>query len=80
MSTPRSAKADRPPRGSSKVAKPHLLESAAIEQARIDRPRGEFTLSKAHKPEQNIYLRQLVGKENKLVGVASKALAGPARG
>ena len=28
MSAPRPAKADRPPRGSSKVAKPHLLESA----------------------------------------------------
>ena len=27
MSAPRPAKADRPPRGSSKVAKPHLLES-----------------------------------------------------
>ena len=44
-----------------------------IEQARIDRPRGEFTLSKAHKPEQNRYLRQRVG-------IASKALAGPACG
>ena len=73
MSAPRSAKADRPPRGSSKVAKPHLLESAVIEQARIDSPRGEFTLSKAHKPEQNRYLRQRVG-------IASKALAGPACG
>ena len=27
MRAPRPAKADRPPRGSSKVAKPHLLES-----------------------------------------------------
>ena len=29
MSAPRSAKADRPPRGSSKVAKPHLLDSGS---------------------------------------------------
>ncbi len=31
MSAPRPAKADRPPRGSSKVAKPHLLESGEFE-------------------------------------------------
>jgi branched-chain amino acid transport system substrate-binding protein len=29
---------------------------------------------------QDIYLRQVVGKENKLIGVASKALVDPARG
>ena len=54
--------------------------AAAIEKARIDSPRGTFTLSKAHNPVQDIYLRQVVGKENKLVGVASKALTDPARG
>ena len=54
--------------------------AAAIEKARIDSPRGAFTLSKAHNPVQDLYLRQVVGKENKLVGVASKALADPARG
>ena len=54
--------------------------SAAIEQAKIDSPRGAFTLSKAHNPVQDIYLRQVSGKENKLVGVASKSLADPARG
>ena len=31
MSAPRPAQADRPPRGSSKVAKPNLLESAAVQ-------------------------------------------------
>ena len=52
----------------------------ALRKARIDSPRGPFTLSKAHNPVQDIYLRQVEGKENKLVGVASKALADPGRG
>ncbi len=54
--------------------------AAAVEKAKIDSPRGAFTLSKAHNPVQDMYLRQVVGKENKVVGVASKALADPARG
>jgi branched-chain amino acid transport system substrate-binding protein len=54
--------------------------AAALRQAKIDSPRGAFTLSKAHNPVQDIYLRQVSGKENKLVGVASKALADPGRG
>jgi branched-chain amino acid transport system substrate-binding protein len=54
--------------------------AAAVQKARIDSPRGTFSLSKAHNPVQDIYLRQVVGLENKLVGVASKALADPARG
>ena len=54
--------------------------AAAVEQARFDSPRGAFTLSKAHNPVQDIYLRQVVGKENKAVGMASKGLSDPARG
>jgi branched-chain amino acid transport system substrate-binding protein len=54
--------------------------AAAVERATIDSPRGPFTLSKAHNPVQNIYLRKVDGKENKLVGVAVKALTDPARG
>ena len=54
--------------------------AAALEKAKIDSPRGAFTLSKAHNPIQDIYLRQVSGKENKVVGIASKALADPARG
>ena len=54
--------------------------AAALEKAKIDSPRGAFTLSKAHNPVQDIYLRQVVGKENKVISVASKALADPARG
>ena len=53
---------------------------AAIEKATIESPRGAWTLSKAHNPIQDIYLRKVVGRENKVVGVAHKALADPARG
>ena len=53
---------------------------AAMEAAQIDSPRGRFTLSKAHNPIQNIYLRKVVGTENRVVSVAHKALADPARG
>ena len=52
----------------------------AMEGAKIDSPRGTFTLSKAHNPVQDIYLRKVTGKQNKVAGVASKALADPARG
>ena len=54
--------------------------SAAIETAKINSPRGPFTLSKAHNPVQDIYLRQVSGKENKVIGIASKSLTDPARG
>ena len=54
--------------------------AAALEKATIDSPRGPFTISKSHNPVQDIYLRQVSGKENKVIGVASKALADPGRG
>src|SRR6478752_9455873 len=53
---------------------------AAMESARIDSPRGTFTLSKAHDPVQDIYLRKVVGTQNKFEGVAVKALAEPSPG
>ncbi|HMN83672.1 MAG TPA: ABC transporter substrate-binding protein [Burkholderiaceae bacterium] len=53
---------------------------AAMEKAKINSPRGTFTLSKSHNPVQDIYLRKVEGNENKVVGVAIKALADPARG
>ena len=53
---------------------------AAMEKAKIDSPRGPWSMSKAHNPIQDIYLRKVVGKENRLVNVAHKALADPARG
>jgi branched-chain amino acid transport system substrate-binding protein len=54
--------------------------AAAIEKATIDSPRGPFKLSKAHNPVQDIYLRKVEGKQNKVAGIAAKALADPARG
>jgi branched-chain amino acid transport system substrate-binding protein len=53
---------------------------AAMEKARIDSPRGAWTMSKAHNPIQDIYLRKVAGRENKFVSVAHKGLADPARG
>jgi len=52
----------------------------ALRKAKIDSPRGTFTISKSHNPVQDIYLRQVTGKENKLVGIASKSLTDPGRG
>ena len=52
----------------------------AMGAAKIDSPRGMFTLGKNHDPVQDIYLRRVEGKENKVIGVAVKALADPGRG
>jgi branched-chain amino acid transport system substrate-binding protein len=54
--------------------------AAAVRKATIDSPRGKFTIGKNHDPVQDFYLRQVVGKENKPMGVAVKALADPGRG
>ncbi len=53
---------------------------AAMEHAKIDSPRGPMTLSRSHNPVNNIYLRKVVGKENKVIGIAAPALADPGRG
>jgi branched-chain amino acid transport system substrate-binding protein len=47
----------------------------ALESATVDSPRGKWTMSKSHNPVQDIYLRVVENKENKVLGVASKALA-----
>ena len=52
----------------------------AMEGANIDSPRGKWRMSKAHNPIQDIYLRRAEKGENKVVGVAWKALDDPARG
>jgi len=52
----------------------------AMETAKIDSPRGVWHMSKAHNPVQDVYLRKVVGQENKMVSIAAKALADPARG
>ena len=54
-------------------AKPALYK--ALEGATIDSPRGKWTMSKAHNPIQDIYLRRVENKENKVISVAAKALA-----
>lgn len=53
---------------------------AAMESAVIDSPRGQWKMSKAHNPVQDIYLRRVEKDDNKVVGVAWKALEDPARG
>ncbi len=53
---------------------------AAMGQARIDSPRGAFTLSAFHNPVQNIYLREARGGQNTVIGVAAPALADPGTG
>jgi branched-chain amino acid transport system substrate-binding protein len=52
----------------------------AMETAKIDSPRGPFSLSKAHNPVQDFYLRKVEGRQNKAIGVAIKGLSDPAAG
>jgi len=47
----------------------------ALESTVIDSPRGKWTMSKAHNPVQDMYLRVVENKENKVLGIAAKALA-----
>jgi branched-chain amino acid transport system substrate-binding protein len=54
--------------------------SAALGKATIDSPRGPFTISPAHNPVQDFYIRQAGAKENKKIGIASAKLADPGRG
>jgi branched-chain amino acid transport system substrate-binding protein len=54
--------------------------AAAVRGAKIDSPRGAFSVGANHNPVQDFYLRQVVGKENKVIGVASKGLTDPGRG
>jgi len=54
--------------------------AAAVRKATIDSPRGAFSLSASHNPVQDIYLRQVVGDQNKVIGIASKELTDPGRG
>ncbi len=53
--------------------KPALYK--AMEGVVIDSPRGKWTMSPSHNPIQDIYLRVVENKENKVIGVAAKALA-----
>jgi branched-chain amino acid transport system substrate-binding protein len=51
-----------------------------MEGAVIDSPRGKWTMSKTHNPIQDMYLRVAEKGENKVIGVAAKALADPGTG
>ena len=53
---------------------------AAMRKTTVDSPRGKFKLSASHNPVQDMFLREAVGKNNELKGVAVKALADPGRG
>ena len=53
---------------------------AAMRNARIDSPRGAFTLSPQHNPVQDIYLREARGGQNQVIGVAAEKLADPGTG
>jgi branched-chain amino acid transport system substrate-binding protein len=47
----------------------------ALRSTAVDSPRGKWTMSKAQNPVQDIYLRRVENKENKVIGIAAKALA-----
>ncbi|TMA25758.1 MAG: ABC transporter permease [Deltaproteobacteria bacterium] len=53
---------------------------AALESVRLDSPRGAFRFSKAHNPVQDIYLRQVKGGQQVVLGVAQKGAEDPAAG
>jgi branched-chain amino acid transport system substrate-binding protein len=53
---------------------------SALEKVKIDSPRGAWTMSRAHNPIQDIYLRRVEGNSNQVIGIAWKALEDPARG
>lgn len=54
--------------------------ASAMEGITVDSPRGTWTMSKAHNPIQDIYLRRVEGDANQYVSVAWKALEDPGRG
>lgn len=53
---------------------------ASMRGATIDSPRGKWTMSKSHNPIQDMYLREVVGRENKVIGIAQKAVEDPGTG
>jgi branched-chain amino acid transport system substrate-binding protein len=52
----------------------------ALEAARIDSPRGPFVMSHAHNPIQDIYLRKVVGLQNKVQKTVIRQLEDPGTG
>jgi len=52
----------------------------AMENAEIDSPRGKLRFSKSHNPIHDVYLREVVKGENRVVRVAAKDQDDPAEG
>ncbi|HEY8555063.1 MAG TPA: ABC transporter substrate-binding protein [Burkholderiales bacterium] len=52
----------------------------AMKNAVIDSPRGQWRVSKSHNPIQDMYARVVQNGDNKVVGIAVKALEDPGRG
>lgn len=52
----------------------------ALRAAKIDSPRGPISMSSAQNVTQNIYLRKVEGRQNKVVGIAVENLADPGTG
>ena len=53
---------------------------AALENARLESPRGTFRFGKSHNPVQDIYVRQVKGGQQVVLGVAQKNAEDPAFG
>ena len=49
----------------------------AMENAKLDSPRGPLSFSKSHNPVMNMYIREARGDQNVMVGIAVEALADP---
>ena len=54
--------------------------TAAVGAAKIDSPRGGFSISASHNPVQTIWLREAKNGENRVIGTAAEALADPGTG
>ncbi len=52
----------------------------AMENAKLESPRGPAKMSKDHNIIHNIYLRKAQGGENKVIGIAAEQLADPGTG
>ena len=52
----------------------------AMREAKLDSPRGPVSFSKSQEIVHNIYLRKVVGGQNKVMGIAAGALADPGTG
>lgn len=53
---------------------------AAMRGAEIDSPRGKWKMSPSHNPIQDMYLRRVENRENKVIGIAARAVADPGTG